>query len=92
MKAKLICYTLKNADHATRSSFKREFIGYQDKSNKGKYNYKRKGLIDNIPNIRPARGVIIVKEYDEPKIKKVLKRYKAKINSLSININSKEFN
>lgn len=78
MKAKLVCYTLGAADHAKRSSFKRELFGYVDKSNYGKHMYERKGLLDKIPNVRPIRSIVIVKRADLAKVETVLKKYGAK--------------
>jgi hypothetical protein len=59
MKAELICYSLGKISDSERSSFKREFLGYIDKSNNGVYTYKRDGLLGKIPHLKPSRGVII---------------------------------
>ena len=91
MKAVLICYTLGDAKHDVRSAFKREFIGYTDKSNNGAYEYKREGLLSKISHIKPAKGVIIVKDSDSRKVKRLLKKYKAKVKSFDINIKQSVF-
>jgi len=78
MKAKLICYSLGKINHAERSLFKREFIGYEDKSNHGKYKYERKGLLNTIPCLKPIRSVIIVKNKDFRSVEKILDKFKAK--------------
>jgi len=75
MEAKLICYTLGKISASARTQFKRELTGYVDHSNKGKYNYKRGGLLDQFPNIKPIRSVIIVKPEDEKKVVKFLKKF-----------------
>lgn len=90
MRAKLICYTLGNAGHQTRSRFKREFFGYIDKSNNNQYRYKRKGLLTEVPHIKPIRSAVIVKAKDEPKIIKFLKKFKAKIKAYWIIIDVDE--
>ena len=92
MKAKLICYTLKHPDHKRRSKFKREFLGYNDKSNKGRYHYHRNGLLGNIPHFKPIRSIIIVKPKDLSKVKKVLKAYKAKLFVFDVFVKSDIFN
>lgn len=79
MRAKLICYTLGNAGHQTRSRFKREFFGYADKSNNNQYKYQRKGLLTEVPHSKPIRSAVIVNAEDEPKILKFLKKFRAKI-------------
>lgn len=90
MKAKLICYTLGNVDHQTRSRFKREFFGYVDKSNNNQYKYKRKGLLSDMPHSKPIRSTVIVKPKDETKIIRFLKRFKAGIKTYWIIIDKKE--
>ena len=82
----LICYSLGNVNHDVRSAFKRELMGYVDKSNNGMYEYQRKGLLDEIPHIKPAKGVIIVKENDSNRVKRLLRKYKAHLKSFDIDI------
>lgn len=82
----LICYSLGNANDQARSSLKRELLGYTDKSNNGQYQYEREGLLKGIPHIKPAKGVIIVKDKDCNKVKKLLKKYGAKLKLFEINI------
>ncbi len=86
MKAVLICYSLGKVNHDVRSAFKREFMGYIDKTNKGAYEYQRKGLLDDIPHIKPAKGVIIIRDKDSNKVKRLLRKYKAHLRLFNINI------
>lgn len=90
MEAKIICYTLKKANDKIRSKFKRDFFGYEDKSNRGKYNYKRDGLVNQILNLRPVRSTIIVQNKDVNKVIKLLKKYNAEIKAYDIIIDEKE--
>lgn len=69
-----------------RSKFKRELLGYKDHSNMGKYNYQREGILSKIPNYRPIRSVIIIKEKDKNKIISLLKKYKAKYDVFGVEI------
>lgn len=90
MKARLICYTLGNVDHQTRSRFKREFFGYVDRSNNHQYKYKRKGLLSDTPHSKPIRSSVIVKPKDEARIIRFLKGFKAEIKRYWIIIDKKE--
>ncbi|RLG91888.1 hypothetical protein DRO37_09680 [Candidatus Bathyarchaeota archaeon] len=90
MKAKLICYTLGNIDHQTRSKFKRNFFGYVDKSNNNQYKYQRKGLLTEIPHNKPIRSTVIVKAKDEAKIIKFLKKFNAETKTYWIIIDKNE--
>lgn len=56
-----------------RSRLFQKLLGYKDKSNFGKYTYRRKGLLDRIPHISPTRGVLIVRAKDVKKIFEFLK-------------------
>lgn len=92
MNATLICYTLEKTTQTQRTALNRELNGYTDHSNKGKYKYKRKGILQNIPYIKPGKSVIITKKQYKNKILKTLKKYKAKTNYYNIQINNKHLN
>ncbi len=61
--------------------FCNRLFGYKDHSQKGKYVYERKGLLDEIPNIliNPIRSIIIVKKNDAEKVLDFLKEFDAEI-------------
>lgn len=86
MKAKLICYTLGKISSTLRNRFKRDLSGYKDYSNKCKYNYARKGMLDKIPHHKPIRSVIIIKNQHKKQIEEFLKQYKAKYSIFDIEI------
>ena len=90
MKGRLICYTLKNSSPNERVKFKKELSGYKDHSNRGQYNYSRKGLLSKVPHLRPIRSVIIIGERDKNKIKRLLEKYHAEYHVFSINLNPKD--
>lgn len=91
MKAVLICYTLTKTTPTKRTALKRQLTGYKDYSNKGEYTYQRKGLLTNIPHIKPTRSALIIKKEDEHKIKKILQKCNAHIRTYNIQINKTEF-
>lgn len=75
----IISYDLRKCTRTQRSSIQRAINGYVDYSFNQKYKYRRKGVIDEIPNIYLNNGVIIVLSKDRSKITGVLKDNKAKI-------------
>ncbi len=79
MKAKIICYTFHEISASKRMSFHKEMYGYKDFSNKGKYIYQRKGVIDLIKHKKIIDGVIITDNEGVKVIRKTLKKYDAKI-------------
>ena len=62
MKGKIICYNMKSSNLSRRDidSFLRELVGHNDKSYYGRYSYRKRGLLDDIPHIKPVRCVIVV--------------------------------
>lgn len=92
MKAVLLCYTLKKTTPTKRTAVKRQLAGYKDYSNRGQYTYQRKGLLANIPHIKPTRSALIIKKEDEPKIKKMLQKFNVGIKAYDIQINKAGFN
>ena len=65
---------------------KKALFGYTEYSNNAKYTYKREGILNQIPAIKPIKAVIIVKNGDEKLIIKSLKKYKAKYYVYSVDI------
>lgn len=50
----------------------------EQKSNFSKYNYRVKGILDNISHYRLVNSTIIVKNEDVKDIKKILDKYSVK--------------
>lgn len=75
---KLICYTMGSKPTAAeRNKFRKLLWGYTDFSNRGQYRYFRKGLLSEIPHIKPIRSVIIVRNEDSDRIVKFLHEHNA---------------
>jgi hypothetical protein len=79
MKAKIICYHFKKITPSKRMMFHKEMYGYKDFSNKGRYVYQRKGILDSIKHKKILDAVIITDSHGVRIIKKVLKKYNARI-------------
>lgn len=73
---KIIVYRVDDKSKSVQLS--RALHGYKDRSNHGRYTYKRKGLLDKIPNQQIISGVLLIKEQDTHKITHLLKKYQAK--------------
>lgn len=59
--------------------FCREFYGYTDRSNRGRYSYKRPGFIDKFMHIKILRGLIIVRTRDVDEIMAFLTSHGAEV-------------
>lgn len=90
MKAKLLCFRVGKVNATERRNFQRELYGYKDFSNKGKYFYEREGLVQKTKSIR-MDSAILATQVNAPKIVKLLKKYKAKVQVLNIVIKKEVF-
>ena len=71
--------------------FAKKFYGQETSSNKGRYKYRRKGFLDDIPHIKLIRGVIIVFKKDANKVIKFLKSYDTDIYIRNLELTPEDF-
>ncbi len=88
MRYKIVLYQQSNKIKSAQLS--RHLNGYKDYSNNGKYIYARKGLLNQIPNWNPIKGVFILEEQGEVKLVKMLEKYQATYHSFPIELNDEE--
>jgi len=91
MRATLISYTSKELSKTESSKLSKALIGYLDKSNNGKYSYKRKGLIENTENIIVCRSAFIVPRSIAKEIISFIEKRGAKAFSWDLEIPQKYF-
>jgi len=86
MDAKLIVYELSNLDQYHKVLVNRALFGYIDNSNKGAYQYKRKGILSEMRHVRLLRGVVIVRPGDKNKIINTLNKHgvKSKVFNIAV--------
>ncbi|EQD25829.1 hypothetical protein B2A_15931 [mine drainage metagenome] len=78
MSLSIVAFRLpKGTDTNTLTKFVRGLYGQDSKSWNGKYEFHRKGIMEEIPFRKFIRGVIIIRDHDLEKIKSYLARYKA---------------
>jgi len=86
MKALLVSYDLKNANINQRTNLHQTLYDYTDYSNGGRYKYRRKGLLSKYPSIKLNRSVFIISIKDKNNILPVLKKNKASLKTIPIEI------
>jgi len=69
----VVIYKLEGLNQIERDNFCRGLLGRTVKTHGGKYTHHVEGLLDSIPHIRVARGVIIVEQANKQKISDFLK-------------------
>lgn len=76
---KMIIYSLREKSNAERSKLLQDLFGYVDKSNKGKYIYKRKGKLDKIKFEKERNNILYFNsEEDRKKVIEIFKEAKIK--------------
>ena len=76
----IIIFRLKPPQDPNVASFLvKKLYGQKTTSHKGKYHYRRKGLLDEIPAHKLIRGVIIVREEHKDKILSFLEGYDTEV-------------
>jgi hypothetical protein len=88
----IIVFKNPKAEPKKLCKFCREFYGYKDHSQKGKYTYQRKGLLNEMPHIKinHVRTVIVVKEEDSETVINFLKKYDATVYARKIELSSED--
>ena len=81
---KIICYSIKHLKSVDQNKLQRKLYGFKDISNKGKYIYKREGLL-NYSNHKKIyfTGILVNDKYIEDVVK-LLKKHKALIHVTSM--------
>ena len=75
---KIVAYrVMKNAGHKKTNEFVRKLYGRETTTHGGRYHYRTKGLLDDIPHRRLIRGVLIIRPEDEGRLLQFLEQYEA---------------
>lgn len=76
----LIAFRLKSPhDPNVASALVKKLYGQNTSSHKGRYRYRRRGLLDEIPYRRLIRGVIIIRTKDQDQVLELLNSFDAEI-------------
>lgn len=58
-----------------RVAIRRKLFGYNDSSNKGRYSYKRKGLLTSLEHSCPCKSVIVIDTLDSSKLERFFREH-----------------
>lgn len=75
MTKSLLLYDLKNKNNVQKTHIVRSLFGYTDKSNMGKYAYKRDGLLSKFKYEKLDKSAIIVDRKNEEEVKNILRKF-----------------
>lgn len=76
MKATAIIYEMPKKERKEQERIRRKLFGYIDKSNKCKYIYERRGLLNKYIEQRWGKSVMIISRKKERITSKILKNHK----------------
>lgn len=79
MDGTLLAFRLAEYDRNRASELVKRLYGQKTSSHGGKYVYRRKGLLDEIPHVRLIRGVILVRREDAAMATKFLEGMGAEV-------------
>lgn len=72
MKAIIVKLDMKNLKPNQRCINSQKIHGYLDKSNHGKYTYRRKGILTDIPKLMLGKGSFVIRYADSKILKKIV--------------------
>ena len=75
MTKSILLYDLKNKNNAEKTHIVRSLFGYEDKSNMGKYTYKREGLLSKFKFEKLDKSAIVVDIRNKEKVKNMLRKF-----------------
>jgi len=86
MKAEIITYETKGMTNSKRSIISKKLFGFIDRTKGSKYTYKRKGILESIPNVIITKKTFVVNYKDGRKIRNVIKKLGANVKKWEIEI------
>ena len=90
MEGTLIAFRLARYDKNVASELVRRLYGQRTSSHGGKYVYRRKGLLDEIPYVRLIRGVVIVRTEDAGRVIEFLKGFRAEVHARTVTLTNED--
>jgi hypothetical protein len=74
----LVAFSVPTGKNRTKSSaFAKAFYGQETSSHHGKYRYRRRGFLDEIPYNKLIRGVIVIQNEDLARVLEFLNQHSA---------------
>ncbi len=90
MEGTLIAFRLATYDKDRASELVKRLYGQRTSSHGGKYVYRRKGLLDEIPHVRLIRGVIIVRTEDAGRVSDFLTLCDAEVHTRAVKLSRED--
>ncbi len=82
----LIAFRLATYDRDKASELVKRLYGQRTSSHGGKYVYRRRGLLDEVPHVRLIRGVILVRTEDAKRVIGFLEGHGAEVHPRAVKL------
>jgi hypothetical protein len=91
-RGQLIVYRANHLPRTEESRLSRELYGYTDKSQYGRYTYRRPGLLDQVPHIIPLgwKALLVTRQKDAQAVIKILEEHKAQVYARKIELEEED--
>ncbi len=86
----LLAFRLATYDRDGASELVKKLYGQRTSSHGGKYVYRRKGLLDEIPHVRLIRGVVIVRTEDATRVVEFLRKFHCEVHARTVHLDSQD--
>jgi len=83
-KVSILKYNLKGVPVTKKTIIHRALYGYTDHSNKGNYQYERKGILEGLKYTKIGNGVLLLDTKDISQLISLFKKQKIKINIMNL--------
>lgn len=82
----LFAFRLKDQSTTVTSRLVKKLYGQETSA--GGHHYRRKGLLDDIPHRRLIRGVLVLREEDGPRVRRLLRELGCQIHERRVELTS----
>ena len=86
----LLAFRLARYDRDRASALVKRLYGQATSSHGGRYTYRRKGLLDEVPAVRLIRGVVIVRSGDAPRVVALLEELGAEVHERAVRLTEED--
>ena len=92
LEGELIVFSANNIPKTEQVKLSKRLYGYRDRSQRSKYLYDRKGVLDTIPHIIPLgrKAILVTRKHDAQPIIQLLQEYGAQIYSRTVKLEEED--
>ena len=86
----LVAFRLEAYDKNRASELVKRLYGQETASHGGRYRYRRKGLLEDVPHRKLIRGVLVLREEDARTVVRLLREYGSEIHVRRVELTAED--